>query len=102
MDLSRSAPFLNVRLFFCFNSELYDRGKILFFVASEPAAGAFYVKNYVFVPGTLPLAPFFVEKIRFWCWSVAAGAFFWWKKNFGCHRRLFPLQNMQFLRPVTC
>ena len=29
MDLSRSAPFLNVRLFFWFNSEFYDRGKIL-------------------------------------------------------------------------
>ena len=36
----------------------------------------FFVKNCVFVPGTLPQAPFFREKLRFWSWYVAAGAFF--------------------------
>ena len=39
----------------------------------------FFVKNCVFGPGTLPQAPFFVKKIRFWSWNVAAGAFFEWK-----------------------
>ena len=27
-------------------------------------------------PGVLPQAPFFSEKMRFWSWNVAAGAFF--------------------------
>ena len=61
MDLSRSAPFFNVRLFFCFNSEFYDRG--------------FFFEKKVFGVGTLPQAPFFYEKTRFWSWNVAAGAF---------------------------
>ena len=44
------------------------------------------MKNCVFGPGTLPQAPFFLLKIVFLSWNVAAGAFFneklrFWSRN---------------------
>ena len=36
----------------------------------------FLVEQYVFGVGTLPQAPFLRGKTCFWCWNVAAGAFF--------------------------
>ena len=41
------------------------------------------MKKQVFDVGTLPQAPFFVGKMRFWSWNVAAGAFFVKKMFFG-------------------
>ena len=119
MDLSSSAPFLNVRLFFSFNSEFYDRGKINYFLlASQAAAGAFFMWNNTFLvlercrrrlswteDAFLVLEPcrrrfFFGEKMRFWSWNVAAGAFFWWKIAVfvleRCRRRLFLMKKCGF------
>ena len=85
MVLSRSAPFLNIRLFFCFNSEFYDREQNTIFLLrlSRPQAPflcertrfwvlercrrrLFLLKKHVLGPGTFPQAPFFDEKTRFW------------------------------------
>ena len=83
MDLSRSAPFLNVRVFFCFNSEFYDREQNTIFLLrlSRPQA-PFSVKKHVFGPGTLPQAFLFVKKLR----SVLER----------CRRRLFLLKKLLF------
>ena len=49
--------------------------KRVFGVGTLPQA-PFFVEKRVFGVGTLPQAPFFGGKTRFWCWNVAAGAFF--------------------------
>ena len=45
----------------------------VFGVGTVPQAPFF---KYVFGLGSLPQAPFFGRKLCFWCWNVAAGAFF--------------------------
>ena len=63
------------------------------------------LKKIVFGPGTLPQAPFLSRKLRFWCWYVAAGAFFGWKIVClvleRCRRRFF-LWKIAFLVPERC
>ena len=36
----------------------------------------FCFEKQVSSPGVLPQAPFFGDKMCFWCWNVSAGAFF--------------------------
>ena len=44
---------------------------------------SFFCEKLFFGVGTLPQALFFMKQIVFWCWNVAAGAFFDEKNAFG-------------------
>ena len=63
-----------------------DFGLFIFFlnvlVQERCRRRLFLLKKHVFGPGTLPQAPFFTAKTRFWSWNVAAGAFFCCKNTF--------------------
>ena len=73
------APFFNEKTRFwswCVAAGAFFLERDAFLVLERCRKRLSWVEKRVVSVGTLPQASFFGRKTRFWCWNVAAGAFF--------------------------